>query len=390
MDDASHLFDYNAQDQVDGNYQEFDGLESKGPQNFPQSFTPIPFSGNAPLQTAPLLATSMQPPPVARSLLPARSPAQSEVGRYGLNTSIQRSLLPVPSFDAVILESPGLASRSFGSTPETRVSSQSITPITPKITPPDAFSNTHQPSSNPPERVFPPPAPMPPRRRRPRKPRPKPQLSQEEEEAKREKFLERNRVAAGKCRVKRKTWMTDLEDKMANLENQNSQLRMEHSALVIEINQARALLMTHTDCNDPRIDKWIENEAKRFVLGTGEHYDSILANFGFAAVSQPGSESIPSASGYTTSASNAELMNLTQGRSISLPQSISPTQRTSISLPQGIGMASSPVLLRTQVPHDPGGGPITLTDPAYLLASQVQVEDHVDMNPFSNVAHEML
>ncbi|KAI1327989.1 hypothetical protein F5Y16DRAFT_398862 [Xylariaceae sp. FL0255] len=98
----------------------------------------------------------------------------------------------------------------------------------------------------------------------------------------RNKSLERNRIAAMKCRTKRKEWVHDLEETKTELETQNSTLHLELDGLNHEASQIRAQLMAHANCNDCNIDKWIENEAKRFVIGTGERYDQMLA----AAASQ--------------------------------------------------------------------------------------------------------
>ncbi|KAI1350244.1 hypothetical protein F5Y01DRAFT_161620 [Xylaria sp. FL0043] len=100
-----------------------------------------------------------------------------------------------------------------------------------------------------------------------------------EREGKRRHFLQRNRVAAMKCRKKKKEWVNDLEETKSGLENQNAHLHMELDGLVDEASRIRAELMAHANCNDSNIDKWIENEAKRFVIGTGERYDQILAHF---------------------------------------------------------------------------------------------------------------
>ncbi|KAI2621695.1 hypothetical protein GGR54DRAFT_75903 [Hypoxylon sp. NC1633] len=118
---------------------------------------------------------------------------------------------------------------------------------------------------------------------------------------KRNRFLQRNRVAATKCRQKKKEWVSDLEETRLGLESQNNHLQMEYSNLKNEITYIKAQLMEHATCNDINIDKWIENEAKRFVLGTGERYDQILASVGNTPT--PGGmvhreESFASASGY--------------------------------------------------------------------------------------------
>ncbi|OTB18981.1 hypothetical protein K445DRAFT_32896, partial [Daldinia sp. EC12] len=79
----------------------------------------------------------------------------------------------------------------------------------------------------------------------------------------RNKFLERNRAAATKCRQKKKEWVTDLEETRFDLESQHNDLKKEYSNLKNEITLIKSQLMDHANCNDPNIDKWIENEAKR-------------------------------------------------------------------------------------------------------------------------------
>ncbi|KAI0546303.1 hypothetical protein F4679DRAFT_587647 [Xylaria curta] len=107
-----------------------------------------------------------------------------------------------------------------------------------------------------------------------------------EKEGKRRHFLQRNRVAAMKCRKKKKEWVNDLEETKSGLESQNTHLHMELDGLVDEASRIRAQLMVHANCNDANIDKWIENEAKRFVIGTGERYDQILAHAHFSPTQQ--------------------------------------------------------------------------------------------------------
>ncbi|KAI3321742.1 hypothetical protein HD806DRAFT_145970 [Xylariaceae sp. AK1471] len=98
----------------------------------------------------------------------------------------------------------------------------------------------------------------------------------DEHDGKRRHFLQRNRVAAMKCRKKKKEWVNDLEETKTELESQNAHLHMELDGLVDEASRIRAQLMVHANCNDSNINKWIENEAKRFVIGTSERYDQIL------------------------------------------------------------------------------------------------------------------
>jgi hypothetical protein len=92
-------------------------------------------------------------------------------------------------------------------------------------------------------------------------------------DVKRDKFLERNRVAASKCRQKKKEWVNDLEDQKFGLESQNSHLQMEYNGLLGEVSRMKNQIMAHANCKDRNIDKWIENEARRFVQTTSERYD---------------------------------------------------------------------------------------------------------------------
>ncbi|KAK2759671.1 transcription factor atf21 [Colletotrichum kahawae] len=87
---------------------------------------------------------------------------------------------------------------------------------------------------------------------------------------KRNKFLERNRIAASKCRQKKKEWVTDLQETKQGLESQHAQLQMEYNGLVDQVTRMKNELMSHANCNDPNINLWLENEAQRFVQSSAE------------------------------------------------------------------------------------------------------------------------
>jgi len=106
-----------------------------------------------------------------------------------------------------------------------------------------------------------------PKKRRTRKAR---NSSSEEQVDKREKFLERNRVAASKCRQKKKEYVSELEDAKLGLETQRTQLRMERDLLLNEAERIKNQLMLHANCRDPNIETWIRNEARRFVHSSTE------------------------------------------------------------------------------------------------------------------------
>jgi len=108
-----------------------------------------------------------------------------------------------------------------------------------------------------------PPDQEPPKKRKSRKAKRDPETGVEEH--KRSKFLERNRIAASKCREKKKQYVSDLEETKIGLETQHAHLQMEFNGLLGEVSGLKHHLMTHAKCNDPNIDRWLNNEATRFV-----------------------------------------------------------------------------------------------------------------------------
>nr|CAB3224124.1 ATF2/7 Cyclic AMP-dependent transcription factor [Phallusia mammillata] len=65
---------------------------------------------------------------------------------------------------------------------------------------------------------------------------------------KRQRFLERNRAAASRCRNKKKKWVNGLESKAKGLTNLNVQLQNEIASLKDEIASLKQLLLSHRDC----------------------------------------------------------------------------------------------------------------------------------------------
>ncbi|KAI8088465.1 hypothetical protein BDF21DRAFT_378661 [Thamnidium elegans] len=70
-----------------------------------------------------------------------------------------------------------------------------------------------------------------------------------EDEEKRKNFLERNRLAALKCRQRKKQWLTNLQARVEYLANDNDQLQMETDALRKEIMDLKTLLVSHKECS---------------------------------------------------------------------------------------------------------------------------------------------
>lgn len=85
------------------------------------------------------------------------------------------------------------------------------------------------------------------------------------ETEKKEQIKQRNRVAASKCRQKKKEKVDELKEIKQSLEARNHDLHAEYQRLRQEIGHVKSHLIHHTDCNDPNINRWVENEAKGFV-----------------------------------------------------------------------------------------------------------------------------
>ncbi|KAI8367301.1 hypothetical protein BD560DRAFT_371709 [Blakeslea trispora] len=69
-----------------------------------------------------------------------------------------------------------------------------------------------------------------------------------EDEEKRKNFLERNRIAALKCRQRKKQWLQNLQAKVEYLVTENEQYHLQANALREELIQLKTLLMAHKDC----------------------------------------------------------------------------------------------------------------------------------------------
>lgn len=107
------------------------------------------------------------------------------------------------------------------------------------------------------------------RQRQPSPPKRKParrgSTAKKEDVAQRTKNLERNRIAASKCRQKKKEWMVDLEEHKDVLESRHKTLRAEYFQLLEEVTAIKNELMAHAKCRDPNINFWIEKEALKYV-----------------------------------------------------------------------------------------------------------------------------
>ncbi|KAH6664295.1 hypothetical protein B0J14DRAFT_608219 [Halenospora varia] len=100
----------------------------------------------------------------------------------------------------------------------------------------------------------------PPSKRRGRKR--KARLSEAEKKEKHRKFLERNRLAASKCRAKKKTEIEHLEENKRVLERENPLLRSVIRQLWNEVRFYRKAVMSHGSCNHADLIDWVERNAE--------------------------------------------------------------------------------------------------------------------------------
>jgi ATF/CREB family transcription factor len=68
------------------------------------------------------------------------------------------------------------------------------------------------------------------------------------DEEKRKNFLERNRVAALKCRQRKKQWLANLQSKVEMFSNENDALTAQITQLREEVVNLKTLLLAHKDC----------------------------------------------------------------------------------------------------------------------------------------------
>lgn len=71
---------------------------------------------------------------------------------------------------------------------------------------------------------------------------------EDDPEHKRQRFLERNRAAASRCRARKKQWVENLEKKSKDIDSLNTSLQQEVLMLRAEVQQLKSILIAHKDC----------------------------------------------------------------------------------------------------------------------------------------------
>ncbi|RAL13099.1 bZIP transcription factor, partial [Aspergillus homomorphus CBS 101889] len=96
---------------------------------------------------------------------------------------------------------------------------------------------------------------------------------------KRERFLERNRIAANKCRRKKKEHMRQLECKCLDVTQANTRLESEVSQLRSQILELKNELLQHSRCDDPGIKAHLA----RMVASLSKRSASVVSTRGSEA-----------------------------------------------------------------------------------------------------------
>jgi hypothetical protein len=110
--------------------------------------------------------------------------------------------------------------------------------------------------------------------------RPRKALTEEARERKRHEFLERNRIAAGKCRLQKKVKVETLEERYQILKNRNTALKELRGILMGEVQSLRGLasfgcLCSHGISGNKIVDTKIEEEQQDGEEGSTTMEESI-------------------------------------------------------------------------------------------------------------------
>ncbi|KAI3572958.1 hypothetical protein IWW34DRAFT_636091 [Fusarium oxysporum f. sp. albedinis] len=81
----------------------------------------------------------------------------------------------------------------------------------------------------------------------------------------RRRVLERNRIAANKCRLRKRDEALALASREETMEDQNPYLMTCLDSLTVEVYHLKTQLLRHTECNCVLIQNYIANEAQRCV-----------------------------------------------------------------------------------------------------------------------------
>lgn len=92
-------------------------------------------------------------------------------------------------------------------------------------------------------------------------------------EERRQRFLERNRMAASKCRQKKKQWVQSLEERAEQVTSVNDRLRSHVAQLKEEVLELKTQLLAHRNCDCNVIQQYV-NSSHKFG-GSGTFYGGV-------------------------------------------------------------------------------------------------------------------
>ena len=142
---------------------------------------------------------------------------------------------------------------------------------------------------------------IPKKRKRGRKAKnPPKELQNPEDELKREKFLERNRVAASKCRERKREWMNGLEDRARTLQTERNHLSAYAGSLREELLYLRNEMLKHQGCGCTKIRKYLNGQVEKMNPSANLHHlmtdvaslsNTLLTDIGQTESSKTGNDS---------------------------------------------------------------------------------------------------
>ena len=98
------------------------------------------------------------------------------------------------------------------------------------------------------------------------------------EDVRRSKFLERNRVAASKCRQKKKEWTQNLETRAREMQKNSGLLRMAVDSLRDEVLFLKGELLKHHSCECTEIQKFMKSHGNNLALQQDHDRESVAAD----------------------------------------------------------------------------------------------------------------
>ncbi|KAK4994387.1 hypothetical protein LTR66_005577 [Elasticomyces elasticus] len=96
------------------------------------------------------------------------------------------------------------------------------------------------------------------------------------EETKKEMYREKNRVAAAKCRAKKKTAVNRLEQTGRYHSSMNSRLKIELKVLRDELSSLRTMALQHTDCSCQALQSYNMRQAHNLAAAESKSWNAIM------------------------------------------------------------------------------------------------------------------